>query len=170
MPLRTAESSPGIVRKFLMPKILRLKPTSWFLSALVIAVGLQFVLPIPNLYQPGVTAYVVGALLIASGVFVNLWTDRIFKRENVDVLPTSPTDRKLITYGPFRLTRNPMYLGMSAILFGVAIALASLPPFLLAVAFAVLMDLSYIRHEEAKLAAQYGDQFAAYRKRTRRWL
>jgi protein-S-isoprenylcysteine O-methyltransferase Ste14 len=108
--------------------------------------------------------------LIVLGVALNLWTDRLFKQEGVDVLPTSPSDRTLITSGPFGLTRNPMYLGMVAILIGVASAPGTALPFCCAAAFFALVNATYIPFEERKLAAQFPDAFAAYAQRTRRWL
>ena len=72
--------------------------------------------------------------------------------------------------GPFRFTRNPIYLGMVLLLSGAAVGLGSLspwfviPPFILAIAFDV------IPAEEAMLTETFGDAYRAYQSRVRRWI
>jgi len=150
-------------------RILRVKPPVWLLGCAVAAIVLHVLAPI-RLFTPGAIGYGAAAALAAFGIGVNLWTDRLFKLKGVDVLPTSTANREFITSGPFRFTRNPMYLGMVAVLVGIAVALGTLLPFLCAACFLVLVNATYIPHEERKLAAQFGDAFAAYAQRTRRWL
>jgi protein-S-isoprenylcysteine O-methyltransferase Ste14 len=76
----------------------------------------------------------------------------------------------LLTTGPFRVSRNPMYLGMAAALLGVAVTLGSATPFLVAPVFGVLLARRFIRPEEAALASRFGAAWTAYARRTRRWL
>jgi len=70
----------------------------------------------------------------------------------------------------FRLSRNPMYLGMVLILVGAAMLLGALTPFLVAAGFAAIIETRFIPAEERMLAETFGDAWTAYRNRTRRWL
>ncbi|MFN8010842.1 MAG: methyltransferase [Holophagaceae bacterium] len=75
----------------------------------------------------------------------------------------------LVTSGPYRFTHNPLYLGQLLFLLGLGLAAF---PWLLpgAVLQALLLDRLVIPSEEARIAAHFGDGFAAYRARVRRWI
>lgn len=93
---------------------------------------------------------------------------RFFRRGN-KLMPT-PTGRTLVTDGVFRLSRNPMYLGMALILVGLAITAGSATVWLVPPVFVVVIDRQLIRREEAMLAAQFGTDYDDYRRRVRRWV
>jgi protein-S-isoprenylcysteine O-methyltransferase Ste14 len=76
----------------------------------------------------------------------------------------------LVTDGLFAYTRNPMYLGLSLALLGVAIGFGSAAALLLAAAYVVVTDRWYIAFEERALARKFGDDYLRYAQRTRRWL
>lgn len=78
--------------------------------------------------------------------------------------------RVLVAAGPYRFTRNPMYLGMSLFGLAVALAFASLSVALLTLLAAMIVDRAVIRREEAYLARRFGEQYRAYCQRVRRWL
>jgi protein-S-isoprenylcysteine O-methyltransferase Ste14 len=110
-----------------------------------------------------------GLIAIAVGVWLNLAADRAFKSHKTTVKPFE-ISQTLLTDGVFRITRNPMYLGMVLILLGVAMLLGTLSPFLICVAFAVLIHVRFILVEEQMLAERFGRQWEDYRDRTRRWI
>jgi protein-S-isoprenylcysteine O-methyltransferase Ste14 len=83
--------------------------------------------------------------------------------------PYQPTTA-LVTGGPYRITRNPMYVGFTAWYIGLAIALNMLWPLLLLPLALVLMTMGVIVREEAYLTAKFGEDYRAYRARVRRWL
>jgi protein-S-isoprenylcysteine O-methyltransferase Ste14 len=110
-----------------------------------------------------------GLVLVTAGVAVNIVADRQFTAARTTVNPFgAPTT--LVTTGPFRVSRHPMYLGMVSALLGVAVTLGSATPFLVPPAFAVLLTVRFIHAEEAALAARFGDAWTAYAARTRRWI
>ena len=76
----------------------------------------------------------------------------------------------LVAAGPYRYTRNPMYLGMTLVGLAVAIAFASLSAALLALLAALIVDRVVIGREEAYLARRFGEEYQAYCQRVRRWL
>ncbi|MFB8831121.1 methyltransferase family protein [Azotobacter sp. CWF10] len=72
--------------------------------------------------------------------------------------------------GPFRFSRNPIYLADTLIYAGIALLLASLWPWLLLPVLIVFMNRTVIRHEEALLTELFGDAYRAYQARVRRWI
>ena len=76
----------------------------------------------------------------------------------------------LVAAGPYRFTRNPMYLGMILIGLAVALALSSVAACLLSILAALIIDRIVIRREEAYLTRRFGKNYDAYRERVRRWL
>lgn len=76
----------------------------------------------------------------------------------------------LVAAGPYRFTRNPMYLGMKLVGLAVAIALASVPAAVMTLLAAFIVDRAVIRREEAYLQRRFGANYQAYRQQVRRWL
>jgi protein-S-isoprenylcysteine O-methyltransferase Ste14 len=76
----------------------------------------------------------------------------------------------LVTAGPYRFTRNPMYLGMAGILAGTAIWLGSITPWLVLPAFMRLIAERFIAPEEAMLERAFGSRYREYCAAVRRWL
>jgi protein-S-isoprenylcysteine O-methyltransferase Ste14 len=85
-------------------------------------------------------------------------------------VPTNLPTTTIVDTGPYRFTRNPIYLGMVLGLIGLAIALNSLWLLLTLVPFAVVIRYGVIAREEAYLERKFGDVYRRYRARVRRWL
>jgi len=93
----------------------------------------------------------------------------LFKKNKTTVKPyRNPTE--LITSGPFRISRHPMYLGMMLILLGIAIVHGTLITFAFPIIFIILMELFFIPYEEKNLERISGRKYLSYKKRVRRWL
>jgi protein-S-isoprenylcysteine O-methyltransferase Ste14 len=86
--------------------------------------------------------------------------------------PVVPFERStaLVTDGSYRLTRNPMYVGMVMILAGIALLLGTVGPWLPIPLFVWVMRSSFIIREERFLEELFGQQYLAYKSRVRRWL
>ena len=110
----------------------------------------------------GVAVALTGLVLI--GV-----TLALFRRHRTRPEPWEPASA-LIEAGPYRISRNPMYLGMAVAAAGIAIFFESIAAFVLLAGVVIVIDRWVIAREEAYLARRFGDEFAAYRKRVRRWL
>lgn len=142
-------------------------PPTYFLASLVLMTAFAYALPIaPLLSWPWRAA---GVVPIAAGAWLNLAADRAFKERGTTVKPFERSSA-LVTDGVFRLSRNPMYLGMVLILIGAAMLLGSLTPFLVAAGFAGVIGTRFIPAEERMLAKTFGDAWTAYCGKTRRWL
>jgi protein-S-isoprenylcysteine O-methyltransferase Ste14 len=105
-----------------------------------------------------------------AGLALAVWAERHFKRAGTEILPASRTNTHLVTGGPFRFTRNPMYLGI--VMGSAAIALyVGTPAFYAVPVLAFLLcDRVFIPFEERKMERQFGAQYTEYLRRVRRWL
>ncbi len=115
------------------------------------------------------TAKNIGYLFIALGIGLPVWGAQIFKRVETNIIPYKSPD-KLVTEGPFRFSRNPMYLGMLLVLIGTGVRLGMLESLYFIGLFFAVANWWYIPFEEGKMDTMFGDQFADYKKRVRRWL
>jgi protein-S-isoprenylcysteine O-methyltransferase Ste14 len=148
--------------------MLKLPPPFWALVYLLACAAISWMLGWPSL--PGLSSAPLGIALVVLGVILPLWAVALFRREGTEVNPTSATNRKLVTTGPFRLTRNPMYLGLTLVALGVAIWVGAWPMFAAPIAVFVTSNWVHIPFEEAKMRNQFSDEFDAYARRVRRWL
>lgn len=110
-----------------------------------------------------------GLLPLALGVALNLIANKALVRSGNPIKPFE-TPLKFVTGGVYRVSRNPMYLGMVLILTGIAFLLATLTPFIIVPVFAVVIDRIFIDAEEAVLEERFGDRYRQYRREVRRWL
>jgi protein-S-isoprenylcysteine O-methyltransferase Ste14 len=93
----------------------------------------------------------------------------MFKQKKTTVKPyENPTE--LLTSGPFRISRHPMYLGMVAVLLGEAILLGSLITLIFPVLFIIISELLFIPFEEENLEKFFGKKYGEYKKKIRRWI
>src|SRR5438270_10294196 len=97
--------------------LLRIPPPVWTLALLLIAYGIDLAIDIPVLLYSDIAA----AVLIAAGLGIAMWGGRTFTHAGTEMMPTSEVNSKLVTYGPFRYTRNPMYTGLVLVSLGVAL-------------------------------------------------
>lgn len=111
----------------------------------------------------------LGYLVILAGIALPLWGAVIFRRRETNIIPYKSPD-KMVTEGPFRFSRNPMYLGMLLVLLGAAVRLASLESLLFVLMFFAVANWWYIPFEEDKMRAVFGEEFDAYKSRVRRWI
>jgi protein-S-isoprenylcysteine O-methyltransferase Ste14 len=128
---------------------------------------LDSLLRIPRFSSPVVTVF--GVLLIAAGFFLRVWAAAHYYAHKMRVISLVPQGT-LVTTGPFRFSRNPLFLGGNVFcFFGTALVLGS-PMALLMTALQIpLVDL-LIRREEKQLEQTFGDEYRLYKKQVRRWL
>jgi protein-S-isoprenylcysteine O-methyltransferase Ste14 len=125
--------------------------------------GVGFALPTSARYWLG------GAIVAAAILGLGLWPVMLFRRSGQSANPWKPTP-SLIDRGPFRLTRNPMYLQMVLACLGVAIMLMNWWIVILTPIAAWSLQRLAIVPEEAYLERKFGDAYLAYKRRVRRWL
>jgi protein-S-isoprenylcysteine O-methyltransferase Ste14 len=98
-----------------------------------------------------------------------VWSFLTFRAEKTTILPHQGAER-LIARGPFRLSRNPIYLSEAILLIGLSLANASLWYALITPVFMFAVTRLAIVREEAHLAARFGADWEIYARRVRRWL
>jgi protein-S-isoprenylcysteine O-methyltransferase Ste14 len=119
---------------------------------------------------PGLPIVWLGATLVVLGVILSVTAAMLFRREGTEISPTSPMNKKLVTSGPFRLTRNPMYLALVIASTGIAIWIGSWPMLFAPIATFATANWVHIPFEESKMRRQFGETFDDYSRKVRRWL
>ncbi len=120
--------------------------------------------------SPYVHSLPAGIVIIAVSLIAPIWAIVLFRREQTQLSATSEINDKLVTSGPFRLTRNPMYLGLVILSLGVAVASGALAMFAAPVLIFATANWVHIPFEEAKMRRQFGAAFDDYTRRVRRWV
>lgn len=111
----------------------------------------------------------MGLIPLIIGIYLNLSADRYFKNNKTTVKPFEESSA-LITDGVFKFSRNPMYLGMVLILFGLALLLQSFSPFIVATIFIFVMERVFVNNEEKMLEEKFGEEWNRYKQATRKWI
>jgi protein-S-isoprenylcysteine O-methyltransferase Ste14 len=147
------------------PGVIALPPLI-YLAGLAVGFGLEALLPSASLPGPvrwsGVVFIVAGVLL--QGSFISA-----FRRAGTNVDPYKPTTA-IVTGGPYRITRNPGYLGFALVYTGIALLSSALWPLLTLIAVLVVIDRGVIAREERYLEKKFGAEYLDYKRRVRRWL
>lgn len=107
--------------------------------------------------------------LVVAGLAVDMAAAGAFRRLGTRPEPWKPSTA-LAVDGLYRFSRNPMYLGFALIYAGFAVGMDSLAALVLLLPCMVTIDLFVVRREETYLAAKFGADYDAYRRRARRWL
>lgn len=139
----------------------------YFIILLILSVLLNFLFPVPAYLSPPATYS--GFLLIGFGLVLALKSRSLFLK-NATTLQPSEEPTSLVTSGPFRLSRNPVYLGMASILLGVAVVQGTLVAPAFPVIFIMLIELFIIPGEERMLEKIFGERYREYKKSVRRWV
>jgi len=123
--------------------------------------------PTPNLPRIGaLIAFVLGFVLFA---WLDPGASARFKQAGTSVIPWKAPSA-LVTDGPYRFTRNPMYLGMAALYAAIALGAGSLWALALLPIVLVVIQVAVIRREEAYLERHFGEPYREYRSNVRRWI
>ncbi len=142
-------------------------PPLLYVAALAAGLLLNWAAPFPIL--SGDARYWAGGALAAIGVLIAAWARSLMERAGTNVNPMLPTTA-IVTTGPFRFSRNPLYVALN--LMYVGLALLTNAGWVLALIVPVLLVMHYgvIRREERYLDAKFGDAYRGYRARVRRYL
>jgi protein-S-isoprenylcysteine O-methyltransferase Ste14 len=146
--------------------IVRVPSPIWLIGLIAIALVADRWLQLPAIleHQPtGVVLIVIGLVIAVSGVLT-------FRLQRAEIAPSSEKHSTLVASGPFKLTRNPMYLGLVVIGVGAALMAGTWLMWLVPVIVFLLDEFVIIPFEERSVERAYGDAFRAYKARVRRWL
>ena len=144
-------------------------PVPWiYVLTYLAGVGLELLRPVRSRSAPAGVA-IAGALLFLAGAVIAGWSLLIFHRHGTTTVP-GRTSAKLVTWGPYRFTRNPMYVGLALAYLGeTGILKQAWPAVLLPLTLAYVNGI-VIPVEEGRLEEAFGDDYDRYRSRVHRWI
>jgi protein-S-isoprenylcysteine O-methyltransferase Ste14 len=142
-------------------------PPLFFVGALGLGLFLHWWIPVHPL--PAQFSRTLGAGLCLASVVVGIWGGTTMHRAGTNVRPDRPVTA-LVTGGPFRFSRNPLYLSLTALYLGITLLCDALWPLMTLVPLLVVVHGRIILREERYLESRFGDEYRAYKARVRRWL
>ncbi len=142
-------------------------PPVVYLVGILIGLGLDWVWPLPFLAQP--LQYIVGFTIVVLSFVLFGWALREFAQAKTNVNHRRPTTA-IVSTGPFARSRNPIYVSMTLLMFGIATAVDSLWLYLMIIPVVLFIHHFVILREEAFLERKFDDAFRIYNARVRRWI
>ena len=141
-------------------------PPLLYAGALAVGLLLHWLAPRPPL--PATTARILGAVLVAGSAVLARWGERTMHRAGTNVDPRQPA-LQLVADGPFRFSRNPLYIALTGLYLGITLLVNAVWPLLLLLPLLAVVRWGIIGREERYLEAKFGESYRAYRARVRRW-
>jgi protein-S-isoprenylcysteine O-methyltransferase Ste14 len=146
---------------------LRIQPPLLYAVPLVIGVLLRVVFPMELL--PTGTALIVGGSIAVLSFALGLPAFLTMRQARTSVNPNQPTTA-IVTQGPFRLTRNPIYLSLTVLYAGLALMANAWWALVLLPVVVVLVHFLVILPEEQYLEQKFGEPYRSYKANVRRWI
>lgn len=141
-------------------------PPVWALLMAALALTLDRIAPFGEFAGPATDG--AGVAFAAGGVALASWAMMRFRRRATPIEPRKRPSA-LVEDGPYSFNRNPMYTGLTLLVLGLAVWLGSPAALAPAVALPVILTARFIRDEENRLIAEFGEEARAFFNRTRRW-
>jgi protein-S-isoprenylcysteine O-methyltransferase Ste14 len=145
----------------------RIPPPVFFLVGIIVMVVLNFYFPIGRLLD--YPWRYLGIILIIFGFSLGLGSGLYFRSLGTNPRPGAKATL-IVTTGPFKYTRNPMYLGLTTMLIGTAILLGTLSPLLVVPIFFIIVHTQFVLREEKLMEEWFGQPYLEYKRKTPRWL
>jgi len=134
----------------------------------LVAVVLPWLIVQPMSWPTGIA--LVGLVPLALGLGISAWCVRLFATRGRGTPAPWDAPRRFVAIGPYRLVRNPMYLGMASVVLGEAVLFASWPLGLYLIVVVLVWHAFVVLWEEPSLERTFGDEYRAYRASVPRWL
>ena len=155
------------IRKKMNTSVPKIPPPIFFLAALFVMILLNSFVPIGHwLNYPW---RYLGVIIIVIGFSLSLGSGIYFRKLGTNPRPGTQAN-VLVTKGPFRFTRNPMYLGLVTMLIGVSILLGSYSPLFIIPVLFVILHTQFVLREEKWMEGWFGERYLEYKSKTPRWL
>ena len=143
------------------------KPPQLYLFAIILGGLVHLLWPLSLGFPVALT--IVGLALLAVSLLLMIWASREFKRAETAV-PHKIGASKLVTTGPYRYSRNPMYVSLTLLQLGIGFIMGSAWVLLALIPVLLIMNRGVIAREEAYMTNQFGQQYLNYKTAVRRWL
>ena len=169
--MTSGESTPSSDRA-----AVRGNPPLFYLLSLAVSLAIHYlVFPLPLTFPA--TSFVQGSTLrVALGIFISLIAPVIlastvaqYRRTGNEINPSTPT-ASIITTGPYRFSRNPIYFGLALLQTSIAIGVGSLWALASVIVTLLLVHYLAILPEEEYLEGKFGDEYREYKRAVRRWI
>lgn len=146
-------------------------PVPWvFTIAYLVGYGAQFLVPVSIGESVWLTfTEVLGISLLVVGAVLAFWAQWIFHKVHTTTVPYG-TSTKLVDWGPYRFSRNPMYLGLFLFFAGVSVALTFVWSLLILLGVMYYLNSAVVPLEERQLARSFKEAYQSYFREVRRWL
>lgn len=145
-------------------------PVPWvFILAYLVGAGLEFAFPSHSAAEPLHGVSLAGGALFAIGAAIAAWSLLLFYQARTTTVPGRKSC-KLVMKGPYRFSRNPMYVGLVIAYLGEAGILKQAWPILLLPFTVAYLNWIVIPVEEARLTEVFGAEYEQYRAKVRRWI
>ncbi len=151
------------------PKILMAPPVA-ALTGLIVCVILHLIWKpwwLPGFPNPW--TIILGGLMVAGGFALAIWAANLFHGADTNIDPRKPAE-KIVTSGPYRFTRNPMYVGLLSVHFGVGLALSLDWTLVVTVVLWAFLHWGVVLREESYLTDKFGADYEELLSQTRRWI
>lgn len=145
----------------------RLTPDIVFVIAIIGIIISHILFPLRQIIH--YPFWLIGVPIAIAGYVLSRKANLSLARHQTSIQPFK-SPKVFVTSGPFGFTRNPVYLGMAIILFGIAWSMGSVTPFVFPVLFVVFLDRLIIPDEERELEKVFSGEYRAYKKKVRRWI
>jgi protein-S-isoprenylcysteine O-methyltransferase Ste14 len=146
---------------------IKITPDIYFGSLMGISILFHSIFPILKIISYPYS--LIGIVLIITGILIAFIANSILLKKRTSIIPFEAPS-VLITSGPFKFSRNPIYLGMAITLFGVETFLGSLSPFIFPVLFILYINKSVIPIEQKNLEKLFPEEYLDYKTKVSRWL
>ena len=145
----------------------KIYPPAYLLMFIIAQTALHYLLPLGRVIQHPYTK--IGLLLTAGSLLMVFYLRYIFYHRDTTIKPFAKSDQ-LITNGIYRISRNPIYIGMVVFLVGTAILFGSATPWIVIPFYPWLINRKFILIEEEMLEKEFGEEYRKYKSRVRRWI
>lgn len=145
----------------------KIPPPLIYVAGLLAGLGLELAFPIDG--PPTWVRIAVGVVGVVAAASLAPRAAMRFRRAGTNVIPFKPTTA-LVTDGPYRITRNPMYVGMACLYVAIAVATGLIWALILLPLVLLAVDRLVIAKEEPYLERLFGERYLEYKRGVRRWL
>ena len=142
-------------------------PPLIFLGCAAVGSLLHFIFPIRVMRYS--VSHSLGVGLAVVSVSLGAWAVRAMKAAGTSIRPDRPA-LTIVRTGPYRFTRNPMYLSLCLLQLALGFVLDGWIALLFTIPLVLILHFGVIRREESYLEAKFGEQYLAFKRKVRRWI
>lgn len=145
----------------------KILPPTYFYLGIALILLMHFIFPIKKIIIYPYT--LLGLLIILIGIILNIQAWFLFVKDKTTQNPYK-IPNKFVTKEVYRISRNPMYLGMLIVLIGASVISGSIIAFIFPIIFLIIIDWFFIPTEEKNMEKKFGKRYLEYKSKVRRWI